>query len=75
MCQVAVRLTAASAARCGGDWRKRLLVSSLFFVETFGCRWAMPARHYRAAAADDPPDDEPGEELIYAPCDGLLWPG
>lgn len=72
MCQVAVRLTAASAARENGDWRNRLLAASVFFVDLYGCRWSGPARHLRAAAADDPPSEEAGEKLEYAPADGLF---
>jgi hypothetical protein len=72
MCQVAIRLSAAHAARAGGDWRTRLLESSVWFVELYGCRWFPAARHLRTAARDDPPDDEPGESLIYRPFDGLF---
>jgi hypothetical protein len=74
MCQVAVRLTAAAAAREGGDWRARLTAASLYFTDLFGCRWFPAARHLRAAAADDPPPTDPGEPLVYAPADDLFRP-
>jgi len=72
LCQVAVRLTAAHAARSGGDWRERLLAASVFYVNLFGCRWTTPARHYRAAAADDPPEGDAGEALEFSPADWLF---
>ena len=72
MCQIAVRLTAANAAREGGDWRSRLRAASVYFCELYGCRWCMPARHLRTAADDNPPPDEPGEPLVYSPADNLF---
>lgn len=75
MCQVAVRLTAAAArTETRDDWRTRLTVASLFFVDLFGCRWFPAARHLRAAAADDPPADDRGELLVYAPAEDLFRP-
>lgn len=72
LCPVAVRLTAADAQRAGGEWRARLIAGSLFLVEIFGCRWFPAARHLRSAAQDDPPADDDGEPLIYAPADELF---
>lgn len=72
MCQIAVRLTAADAARSGADWRERLRAASVFFGALYGCPWTPAARHYRMAAADDPPADEPGESLAFAPADNLF---
>lgn len=72
LCPVAIRLTAADAQRAGGDWRARLIHGSLFFAELYGCRWNPAARHLRSAASDDPPADDDGEPLIYAPAVGLF---
>jgi hypothetical protein len=72
LCQVAVRLTAARAAAGGDGWRAKLLAASLALADLYGCRWYPAVRHYRAAAADDPPADDPGEPLAYAPADDLF---
>lgn len=76
MCQIAVRLTAAHAARHGGaTWRAGLRVVAAYYVGLFGCRWVHVARHYRAAAADDPPGPgDEGEPLAFAPAVGLFRP-
>jgi hypothetical protein len=74
LCKIAVRLVAAHAARAGGDWRERLRAAAQWYVELYGCRWVAVARHYRAAAADDPPDSDTGEPLEFSPSDWLMIP-